>query len=45
MSDTTKLVIKIASGVAVVVIAGVKIVMAKRENKKTEESTNEETTE
>ena len=43
MTDTTKMVIKIASGVAVLVIAGVKVVMAKKN--KTEEPKTEEAAE
>ena len=44
MTDTAKMVIKIASGVAVVVIAAVKIVK-ERKNKTEDTPENEETTE
>ena len=44
MTDTAKMAIKIASGVAIVVITAVKIVMEKK-NKPEESLENEETTE
>ena len=44
MTDTTKMIIKIASGVAVIVIAAVKFVNEKK-NKPEEATESEETTE
>lgn len=45
MTDTAKMAIKIASGVAIVVIAAVKIIKEKKNNKPEESPENEETTE
>lgn len=45
MTDTAKMAIKIASGVAIVVIAAVKIIKEKKINKPEESPENEETTE